>query len=183
MAFICDALYECGNVYISGNYNLSKETFLELSRLAGCSGINTFKIHQTLTHASWFSEGDMSYLSRDEVEVIEGYLHDGNGAGIYRLAAFEDINYEAIRANLEHSKRELDKNCSYKVRRVKACIYTSRSDVRKKIFDRDGKVCKHCGSTENLSMDHIIPVSKGGEDSLENLQVLCKSCNSRKGNR
>lgn len=183
MSFICEALYECGGAYLGGNYDLSREEFIELARLSSKSRTNAFKVHQTLTHASWFSDGDMSHLSRDQVEAIEGYLHDGNGASISRIAAFKDIDYDAIRENLDHSKRELDKNCSYKKRRMKACLYTSRSDIRKKVFVRDGKFCKHCESKENLSMDHIIPVSKGGENSLENLQVLCKSCNSRKGNR
>lgn len=40
--------------------------------------------------------------------------------------------------------------------------------------------CAHCGITETLSVDHIIPVSRGGGDEIENLQCLCRSCNSKK---
>lgn len=54
---------------------------------------------------------------------------------------------------------------------------------RQRIFDRDGKKCVECGVTKNLSIDHIIPVSKGGDSSDSNLRTLCKACNSKKGNR
>lgn len=51
------------------------------------------------------------------------------------------------------------------------------------IFERDDFTCKHCGETDDLTVDHIVPRSKGGDDSDENLQTLCRSCNSRKGPR
>ena len=43
--------------------------------------------------------------------------------------------------------------------------------------------CVLCGMNEDLTIDHIIPVSKGGSDEESNLQLMCKSCNSRKGDR
>ncbi len=52
--------------------------------------------------------------------------------------------------------------------------------MRKKIKDRD-KVCQKCGSIDNLTIDHIIPYSKGGKATILNLQVLCRWCNLSKG--
>jgi hypothetical protein len=43
--------------------------------------------------------------------------------------------------------------------------------------------CFYCGATDDLSIDHIIPRSKGGSDEEANLQCLCLPCNMRKGNR
>lgn len=40
--------------------------------------------------------------------------------------------------------------------------------------------CAFCGSKENITIDHIIPVSRMGNHSIGNLQSLCKSCNSKK---
>lgn len=54
---------------------------------------------------------------------------------------------------------------------------------RAMIYKRDGHKCQYCGSTKELTIDHIIPRSRGGEDSWENLVVACMSCNTRKGDK
>jgi 5-methylcytosine-specific restriction endonuclease McrA len=41
--------------------------------------------------------------------------------------------------------------------------------------------CSHCGSTEDLTADHIVPKARGGRNVLSNVQVLSRSCNSAKG--
>lgn len=53
--------------------------------------------------------------------------------------------------------------------------------LRTKVFERDRYRCVFCGSHEKLNADHIHPESRGGETTIENLQTLCKPCNSRKG--
>lgn len=51
------------------------------------------------------------------------------------------------------------------------------------VFERDGCACVQCGATQDLTLDHIRPWSIGGTDTAENLQILCRSCNSSKGDR
>lgn len=58
-----------------------------------------------------------------------------------------------------------------------------KPELRKLVFIRDSYTCVNCGTDKNLSIDHIIPWSLGGKTEYENLQVLCRSCNSKKGNR
>jgi 5-methylcytosine-specific restriction endonuclease McrA len=55
--------------------------------------------------------------------------------------------------------------------------------TRNLIMKRDGYKCLYCNSTENLTLDHIIPQSRGGDDSWENLVTCCGSCNVKKRNR
>jgi 5-methylcytosine-specific restriction endonuclease McrA len=55
---------------------------------------------------------------------------------------------------------------------------------RKNILRRDGFRCQYCGSHSHpLTLDHIIPKSRGGGDSWENLVAACIPCNNRKGSR
>ncbi len=71
--------------------------------------------------------------------------------------------------------------------------------VRLAVYQRDGKKCTQCGEETRFfkssydtpfdrepkagSVDHIIPFSKGGDHSMENLRWMCKSCNCARGNR
>ncbi len=56
--------------------------------------------------------------------------------------------------------------------------------TRKNILRRDGYKCSYCGRGDiALTIDHIIPKSKGGTDSWENLVCACTICNNRKGDR
>lgn len=55
---------------------------------------------------------------------------------------------------------------------------------RKNILRRDGHRCQYCGTTSPpLTVDHIIPRSRGGGDQWENLVCACIHCNNKKGNR
>lgn len=55
--------------------------------------------------------------------------------------------------------------------------------IRQKILKKYDFKCNICGSEKNLTIDHIRAYSKGGSDNIKNLQVLCKSCNSKKGSK
>lgn len=55
------------------------------------------------------------------------------------------------------------------------------SSQRRAVFERDDWACRNCGAGENLEIDHIYPVARGGDNALDNLQVLCSPCNRSKG--
>jgi 5-methylcytosine-specific restriction endonuclease McrA len=56
---------------------------------------------------------------------------------------------------------------------------------RKYVLMRDRYTCQYCGKEEsrNMTLDHIIPRSRGGKSSWENLVCACRQCNNRKNNR
>lgn len=54
-------------------------------------------------------------------------------------------------------------------------------DVKITIWQRDGGRCVQCESNQNLEFDHIIPLAMGGSNTMRNLQLLCDTCNQRKG--
>ncbi|KAG6489604.1 uncharacterized protein LOC122005815 [Zingiber officinale] len=54
---------------------------------------------------------------------------------------------------------------------------------RKNIFFRDSFTCQYCSSHQDLTIDHVIPTSRGGEWTWENLVTACARCNSRKGKK
>ncbi len=56
-------------------------------------------------------------------------------------------------------------------------------DIRSTVWSRDGGRCVECGNTEYLEFDHIIPFSKGGATSVNNVQLLCRRCNLAKSDR
>ena len=65
-------------------------------------------------------------------------------------------------------------------------IYKNKVPYSKRnIFVRDGYRCMYCGSKDNgkLTVDHVIPQSKGGRSTFENCVAACRPCNLKKGHR
>jgi 5-methylcytosine-specific restriction endonuclease McrA len=59
----------------------------------------------------------------------------------------------------------------------------SRRITRRAVFARDSWTCQYCGTTSHLTVDHVIPRSRGGASDWENIVTSCAPCNRRKGNR
>lgn len=52
---------------------------------------------------------------------------------------------------------------------------------RHNVFKRDNNSCVYCGTNRDLTLDHVMPKSRGGKTQWENLVAACKRCNSKKG--
>lgn len=91
---------------------------------------------------------------------------------------------------LEHGERELRSGTNTVPRpvviRLVSYVRVPRDTHRRKItrravFARDDWTCQYCGSRGNLTVDHVIPRSKGGGSSWDNIVASCAPCNRRKG--
>ena len=83
--------------------------------------------------------------------------------------------------------RTIDDEYSYpsviRLRRYIRLPYAKIVLSRRNIMKRDRNVCQYCGTKSDLTLDHVMPKSRGGRDSWENLVTACNTCNVKKGNR
>lgn len=75
---------------------------------------------------------------------------------------------------------EYGRGMAYRIRQEFGAMRDALMSV---LIERDGYLCRECGTTENMTIDHVVPVVKGGKNVISNLQLLCRTCNSRKGAR
>jgi 5-methylcytosine-specific restriction endonuclease McrA len=71
-----------------------------------------------------------------------------------------------------------------KLIKIVRLIYKNKVPFSKRnIMVRDGYRCMYCGTTRNLTIDHVIPISRSGKNIFENCTTACQPCNNKKGNR
>lgn len=104
-------------------------------------------------------------------------------------ASYEPINFtdwkRAIVLLMKNKAQALGKRVIRLVNYIKLPYekLAQNKPSRSMIYKRDGHKCQYCGSTKELTIDHIIPRSRGGQDTWENLVVACMPCNTRKSDK
>lgn len=110
-------------------------------------------------------------------QTVESVVRD-NLFSIYLYWRLGDGKGGALIRFIEQELKAAGFICDHPKSKSKAKIPHA---LRLAVHRRDGFVCAICGTDEHLSLDHVIPESRGGPTTLENLRVLCRPCNSRKG--
>ena len=177
-----------GGFYMKGNCDMSVSDLLFCFKKYGETGsTDAMKEYHDLSFAGNIIQQE--YLLNEvcyiyTIELVDYYkklLINNTNWNVSYFYSSEQI--DKLVRYLDQIKDRINYKKSKKYIRVQASIFTGNKKNRNAIFNRDGKVCKNCGTTKDLTLDHIIPVSKGGENTLDNLQVLCRSCNSKKNNK
>lgn len=126
--------------------------------------INSFKVNFN-NRSQWLYKGF--------VYEIQGHFSEDE----IRLLILEDLDkerrrFEKLRAKFDGATAE---DLNYERPRIP-------EKVRIEVWRRDGGKCARCGSREKLEYDHIVPISKGGSNTVRNIELLCEKCNRSKSN-
>lgn len=128
-------------------------------------------------------------LCRELAEVI--HVEDGQYAN-YDFASWREISELKAQFKAPDDDWIRAVNFEIQVPRVVRLLYYDRLPKqairfnRRNIFARDNNRCQYCGKkfpTSELSLDHVVPRSRNGETSWENVVCSCVKCNVRKGGR
>lgn len=175
----------------------------------GCEPISTFKEHyewmaQNRFYDNFFTSKYYKYpvTSEDLYGVVESYVVFYPVYDSYlRIAKGEDVRFLEMLEKLNHWIRQVnglhDEAGEPSTQANTDTIEQARAAAEQKIrvmpalrwqvFQRDGWKCVACGRGSHddviLHVDHIVPRSKGGKDTLENYQTLCDVCNIGKSNK
>jgi hypothetical protein len=87
--------------------------------------------------------------------------------------------FDSERQKFERLKRKFAGNDSGDAKTLRQQI---PEDVRIAVWRRDGGACVRCSSRDRLEYHHIVPVSRGGSNTVRNIELLCEVCNRSKSN-
>lgn len=119
-------------------------------------------LEREVTETASYKTQIQSILDTVECDVENGRLADVVGCSKSYVARFE---YD------EDRKQAIEREWWREYRKESVS-----SAMREQIVRRDNNQCRRCGSTDNLQVHHITPVTAGGENKDQNLATLCKEC-------
>ena len=128
-------------------------------------------------------EGMMDDINQ---QIVSAYYRDGNTGTCPCLLRIKPTFRPVSSVQKEIIKREyvgdgISVSAIKRALRMELAPGSHTATEWRKVMQRDGWKCLRCGELRNLSKDHVVPISRGGSNSADNLQTLCRSCNSWKG--
>lgn len=167
----------CQSVTFSGCYDMNFSVFLKLFKYYKETGINLLDTYSAVKYMTWDKDSNEVY-DKEKYDIIIEAISNPIIQELFNHSVLNQI-YLDITAGYESYCNIVSKKP--KQERSKACSYTAKLRIKELVYKLHGKSCLCCGTDKNLSLDHIIPIHKGGKNEIDNLQPLCKPCNSKKG--
>ena len=112
------------------------------------------------------------------IKQIAPYVHEWSMDSSLRSLSQVELYIQSI--EVERSKRTMMRKKSLQIR---AELQKNYDHIFISIGRRDGFCCAICGGASSLEIDHVVAVINGGNNDIVNLQLLCKSCNCKKGDK
>jgi 5-methylcytosine-specific restriction endonuclease McrA len=120
---------------------------------------------------------------------MDNLLIEPNKTILVLNASYEPINFtnwkRAVILLLKEKAQRLSARVIRLVNYVKLPIekIMANKPSRHMVYSRDNHQCQYCGSIKNLTIDHVMPRSRGGSNSWTNLVTACMPCNTHKGDK
>jgi hypothetical protein len=131
------------------------------------------------------------HVRRNKISKMKSYSERNSALGLYKFVNRSKLRALARKRKAESiSKMSLEELTEFRKNRLegkrihRAKKYGSGGRHSEKewqfLLKLSGNKCLRCGAGTNLTRDHIVPLTKGGSDDLDNIQPLCLSCNCGK---
>ncbi len=167
---------------ISGEavYLRSRVDFLKNSSI-----VSTGQLWVTSTRVEYVAPKGAVSLSMKSIRTVEsvrGFLHLTASKGGIRIFQMEEAGVcsELILCLMRATNRTANITLDGDTRQERRLV---SKETRNAVWIRDGGRCVECGCSDYIEFDHIIPVAKGGANTVNNIQLLCRRCNGAKGAR
>jgi hypothetical protein len=163
-------------------------TFMDFLVLADCNGVVDMTHEAIARRTNRPIETIRETITGLESPDLRSRSPEFDGARIKRLDEHRDwgwfiVNFDKFRKTAsEEQRRERTRERVERFRANGGGAPNRWPSIRARILEMDGYICGYC-QKEATEVDHIIPMSKGGDESDENLVACCRMCNVTKNNR
>jgi hypothetical protein len=163
----------------TGQYIMPTEHYFKILEHYSITGENLLDAYSNFMHLTWEYDSEIMCNYRE---------YNNKREDISSIRKLRIVDHHEIHRAIENLKNMLirfqnAKQYEDNAPRRKANSITSKPEIRQAVYELHGNKCLCCGSQENICIDHVVPVYKGGKNEIENFQPLCKSCNSSKGTK
>jgi len=129
------------------------------------------------TSLAWYAANKESVCVKRRIYYLENKEAIGVAQRAYRETNREEVNAKGRAYAKAHPEKRAKGNIKRRAQKIDSGIFEISS---KEILRIRSSPCTFCNATDNIQIDHVIPLSKGGRHSIGNLQPLCQPCNGSK---